>query len=33
MDVLANSSGVALSAVIWRLQARLLRWQRHDMVE
>jgi NitT/TauT family transport system permease protein len=25
--------GVALSAMIWRLQAYLLRWQRHNMVE
>ena len=25
--------GVALSAVIWRLQAHLLRWQQHNMVE
>ena len=25
--------GVALSAVIWRLQAYLLRWQQHNMVE
>jgi NitT/TauT family transport system permease protein len=24
---------VALSAVIWRLQAYLLRWQQHNMVE
>jgi hypothetical protein len=25
--------GVALSAMIWRLQAHLLRWQQHNMVE
>ena len=25
--------GVALSAVIWRLQAYLLRWQQHNMAE
>ncbi len=25
--------GVVLSAIIWRLQAYLLRWQRHNMVE
>lgn len=25
--------GVALSAIIWRLQAYLLRWQQHNMVE
>ena len=25
--------GVALSAMIWRLQAYLLRWQQHNMVE
>jgi NitT/TauT family transport system permease protein len=25
--------GVALSAMIWRLQAYLLRWQQHKMVE
>jgi NitT/TauT family transport system permease protein len=25
--------GVALSAVIWRLQAYLLRWQQHHMAE
>jgi NitT/TauT family transport system permease protein len=25
--------GVALSAVIWQLQAYLLRWQQHNMVE
>lgn len=25
--------GVALSAVIWRLQAHLLRWQQHNMTE
>jgi len=25
--------GVVLSAMIWRLQAYLLRWQRHHMVE
>jgi NitT/TauT family transport system permease protein len=25
--------GVALSAVIWRLQAHLLRWQQHNMAE
>jgi NitT/TauT family transport system permease protein len=25
--------GVALSAMIWRLQAYLLRWQQHHMVE
>lgn len=25
--------GVALSAAIWRLQAYLLRWQQHHMVE
>jgi NitT/TauT family transport system permease protein len=24
---------VALSAVIWQLQAYLLRWQQHNMVE
>jgi NitT/TauT family transport system permease protein len=24
---------VALSAMIWRLQAYLLRWQQHNMVE
>jgi NitT/TauT family transport system permease protein len=25
--------GVALSAIIWRLQAYLLRWQQHNMAE
>jgi NitT/TauT family transport system permease protein len=25
--------GVALSAMIWRLQGYLLRWQQHNMVE
>jgi NitT/TauT family transport system permease protein len=25
--------GVALSAMIWRLQAYLLRWQQHNMAE
>jgi NitT/TauT family transport system permease protein len=25
--------GVALSAMIWRLQAYLLRWQQHNRVE
>jgi NitT/TauT family transport system permease protein len=25
--------GVALSALIWQLQAYLLRWQQHNMVE
>ena len=25
--------GVALSALIWRLQAHLLRWQQHNMAE
>jgi NitT/TauT family transport system permease protein len=25
--------GVALSAMIWRLQAHPLRWQQHNMVE
>ena len=25
--------GVVLSAVIWRLQAYLLRWQQHNMAE
>jgi len=25
--------GVVLSAVIWQLQAYLLRWQQHNMVE
>ena len=25
--------GVVLSAIIWRLQAYLLRWQQHNMAE
>ena len=28
-----DAGGVALSAMIWRLQAYLLRWQQHNMAE